>query len=126
MRRLGELGLYVHITELDVRLPTDPPEQLYERQAEVYRDLMTVCLSADRCTAFVMWGFTDRHSWIPSHFPGEGAALIFDHDYRPKRAYDALGEVLMTNAAVQGGENPGELPELPGPESFGAECDCLP
>jgi endo-1,4-beta-xylanase len=96
IRRFNELGLDVHITELDVRMRGEPADRQLERQADIYRDLMKVCLSADRCTAFVMWGFTDRHSWIPASHAGWGSALIFDEAYRPKPAYDALRDALAT------------------------------
>lgn len=122
MERLGALGLQVHITELDVRLPADPWSGLYERQVEIYRDLMDVCLSVDACTAYVMWGFTDRYSWIPAFYPGMGEALIFDADYRPKLAYEALWEVL----APVDSRGPSDPPRALGPADFGAECDCVP
>ncbi|MEM2029204.1 MAG: endo-1,4-beta-xylanase [Candidatus Bathyarchaeia archaeon] len=35
----------------------------------------------------MMWGFTDKYSWIPIYFSGYGAALIFDESYMPKPAY---------------------------------------
>lgn len=94
MQRLNELGLEVHITELDVRIAGTPTADKLARQAEVYRAAMATCLAAPRCTALVMWGFTDRHSWIPALFGGQGAALPFDDLYRPKPAYSALAEAL--------------------------------
>lgn len=94
LHRLGELGLDVHITELDVRLPSAASVSDLTRQAALYRDLLAVCLSADNCTAFVLWGVTDRYSWIPGFFPGYDHALIFDRDYRAKPAYFALREAL--------------------------------
>ena len=63
-------------------------------QAQVYREMLSACLSAKNCTAFVMWGFTDRYSWI-SQFTGHpDAPLIFDQSYRPKPAYNALVDAL--------------------------------
>jgi endo-1,4-beta-xylanase len=115
IERLGALGLQVHITEMDLRLPTDPSPRLYERQAEVYRELSTVCLEAENCTAFVMWGFTDRYSWIPQFFPGMGEGLIFDDRYRRKPAYEALREALA----------PGETGRAD-PAQYGADCNCAP
>ncbi|MBN1641636.1 MAG: endo-1,4-beta-xylanase [Anaerolineae bacterium] len=94
VRRLGELGLQVHITELDVRIPIPPTETRLKAQAGVYRMLMETCLAADNCTAFITWGFTDRYSWIPRHNPGSGAALLLDEAYQPKPAYDALRDAL--------------------------------
>jgi len=96
IQRFAELGLDVQITELDVRIHGEPDEQQLARQADIYRELMDVCVSAKGCTAFVTWGFTDRYSWIPASHPGWGSALIFDEDYRPKPAYDALRAALTT------------------------------
>ncbi len=88
--RLAALGVEVHITEMDVRLPLPVTAEALESQARLYRDILDVCLRADACTALVFWGFTDRHSWIARPFPGHGAALIFDENYVPKPAYYAL------------------------------------
>ena len=45
--------------------------------------------------AVVMWGFTDRYSWVPATSNGEfDHALIFDQDCRPKPAYEAIRSVL--------------------------------
>jgi len=90
MERLGGLGLDVHVTELDVRLPVPVEPAALERQARVYGDILDVCLAAPRCTALVLWGFTDCHSWVPAFFRGWDEALIFDREYRPKPAYQAL------------------------------------
>jgi endo-1,4-beta-xylanase len=38
------------------------------------------------------WGIADNHSWVPSVFPGFGAALPFDAEYRPKPAVAAMIE----------------------------------
>ncbi len=113
MQRLGELGLQVHITELDIRLPVNASASLFETQARMYREYLEVCLAAKNCTAFVLWGFTDRYSWIPNSQPGFDHALIFDKMYRPKPAYFALREALT-------------IPKSLGPEDFGATCDCEP
>jgi endo-1,4-beta-xylanase len=94
MQRLGDLGLQVHVTELDVRVPAGAQAPLLERQATVYADLLGVCLQVEACTAFTLWGFTDAHSWIPDFFPGEGDALIFDAGYVPKPSYYTLQQVL--------------------------------
>jgi endo-1,4-beta-xylanase len=97
--RLTALGLQVHITELDVSLPVDsggqPRGNDLSRQAEVYRGIVRVCLQNPNCTAIQTWGFTDKYSWIGSHSHGtQGAALLFDRAYQPKRAYDAMLEEI--------------------------------
>ncbi len=95
IRRFNDLGFAVHITELDVSLPATATADHLQQQAVVYRDVIEAALSARDCPAVVLWGFTDRYSWIPSTSQGEcGHALIFDRDYRPKPAYEAMAAAL--------------------------------
>jgi endo-1,4-beta-xylanase len=90
MARLANLGLKVHITEMDVRIPVPATEQGLLDQAVVYRNVLDACLEQDACTALVTWGLTDRHSWVPGFFEGYGAALLFDAEYEPKLAYEVM------------------------------------
>jgi endo-1,4-beta-xylanase len=83
------------VSEMDVRIPLPVTEEKLNAQACVYRAMLDACLSAPNCKSFVLWGFTDKYSWIPEHFPGYGAALVFDESFRPKPAYYALVDVLM-------------------------------
>ncbi len=96
MKRLTALGLEVQITEMDVAIQGDPRpmEEKFAAQAQIYRDMLSVCLSVRNCTAFVMWGFTDRYSWIPLATGHPDAPLIFDGEYRAKPAYYGLVDVL--------------------------------
>src|SRR6185369_3521923 len=79
IHRLTALGLQVHITEMDVRLPEDATGNAstagLQAQAQAYQRILTICLQNPGCTAFQTWGFTDKHSWIPRYFLGFGAAL---------------------------------------------------
>ncbi len=93
--RLAKLGLDVSITELDFRIALPVTPKKLHAQAESYRSIMRFCLSRPNITALVMWGFTDKSSWIPYFVKGAGAALIFDEHYKPKPAYEALSEELM-------------------------------
>ena len=100
--RFTALGVQVHITELDVALPIDAAgnarvEDL-QLQADIYRRIAQACLSHPGCTAIQTWGFTDKYSWIGSHSKHtQGAALLFDQNYRPKPAYDSLRDVVESN-----------------------------
>ncbi|WP_238626264.1 endo-1,4-beta-xylanase [Aggregatilinea lenta] len=86
--RLSALGLQVQITEMDVVTSGDPADA--ERQAEIYAEMLQVCLEAPACTAFETWGFTDRYTWQGT----QTAPLLFDAQYQPKLAYFALRDVL--------------------------------
>lgn len=94
-RRLAELGLEVSITELDIRIPIPPTDLMLKNQAKMYKKVTETCLALPNCKAIVTWGFTDKHSWVPGFFSGEGAALPFDETYTPKLAYDAIRAALL-------------------------------
>jgi endo-1,4-beta-xylanase len=95
MQRLADLGLQVHITEMDVRTKDSSlsdTEKLV-KQAEVYRQALSVCLAASNCNVFITWGTTDRYSWIREVY-GPDNPLLFDDNGQPKPAYFAIMDVL--------------------------------
>lgn len=93
LQRFADLGLDVHITELDIRL-SDSSTTSLNAQAKLYGELMTMCVQQPRCKVFQTWGFTDKYSWIPSAFPGMGWALPWDDTYQKKPAYTAISNAL--------------------------------
>jgi hypothetical protein len=100
-----DLGVQVHITEMDVAVPVNADgnaraEDL-QQQADIYRQIANACVSRSHrgCTAIQTWGFTDKYSWIGSHSKHtQGAALPFDRNYRAKPAYLALRNALAARA----------------------------
>lgn len=97
MHRLEELGLRVHITEMDIRLQHSPNTTAakFVEQGEMYAQFLRACLQATNCEAFVVWGLSDKHSWIPLVTGQPDAPLLFDEQLQPKPAYFALLNVLM-------------------------------
>ncbi|HLU08443.1 MAG TPA: endo-1,4-beta-xylanase [Oceanobacillus sp.] len=99
IQRLGELGLQVQITEMDVRFNGEPNDNILHQQATDYERMMEVCLESEYCTAFVVWGVSDRFTWLRGSNLGffenpDVAPLLFDDDYNPKPAYFALLDLL--------------------------------
>jgi len=92
--RFTALGVKVHITELDIRIPLPSSAAQLQTQALNYRDVFNACLQTPGCDAIVLWGFTDRESWIPDSFSGWGEALPFDATYNPKPAYWSIYNLL--------------------------------
>ena len=96
-RRLVALGVKVEITEMDVKLQGDsrPLADKLQIEGSYYHDMLQACLSVKGCDAFVMWGFTDRYTWI-NHLTGNvDQPLIFDAAYRPKPSYHGLIDALI-------------------------------
>jgi endo-1,4-beta-xylanase len=101
IQRLGELGLQVQITEMDVAFKGQPTESVLRRQAGDYRQMLDVCLNSKHCTAFVVWGVTDKFSWLrdPQWYQNPDVEpLLFDADYKPKPAYFAILDLLARRA----------------------------
>ena len=90
LRRFEALGLETAVTEADVRMIMPPDTAKLQAQAQGYSTLMQGCLLAKRCTSFTVWGYTDKYSWVPGFFEGQGAANLLDENFAPKPAYDAL------------------------------------
>ena len=94
LQRFAALGLDVAITELDVRMQLPADSAKLATQATYYRNVTNACLAVPRCVGITTWGYTDKYSWIPSTFPGEGAALLVDENFQRKPAYTAVHDAL--------------------------------
>lgn len=103
LRRFADLGVSVAITELDVRIALPVTGEKLRRQATLYRQMLRACLAVSTCESFTVWGFGDATSWIPAHFPGFGAACLFDADLVPKPAHVALMEELRASRSPSAG-----------------------
>lgn len=85
-----ELGLEVAVTELDIVTPDGDAQA----QAQMYADVFTACLAVAACGEITLWGFTDAHTWVDGFVGTESNPLLFDEEYRPKPAYQAVRETL--------------------------------
>jgi endo-1,4-beta-xylanase len=94
IQRFADLGVDVAITELDIRMTLPSDSTKLAQQAADYKAVMNACVAVARCAGVTVWGFTDSDSWIPSTFPGQGAATPYDENYAPKPAYYAIAEAL--------------------------------
>ena len=112
VERYEALGLKVVFSEVDVPIwtadvdSTPAGQQRLARrlqlQAEVYRSLMHIALTHSNVVAFVFQEWADQYSWVDytwsgiTYCQGYGDLGIFDVDYQPKPAYDALLDELKT------------------------------
>jgi endo-1,4-beta-xylanase len=95
IKRFAELGLYIHITELDVRIKSPVTEKKLKNQAEIYAQLIKIALSFDKVNNITMWGISDAYSWVPGVFTGYGSALLFDDNFNPKPAFYGVEDALV-------------------------------
>jgi endo-1,4-beta-xylanase len=94
VQRFEALGLETSFTEVDVRMVMPTDNTKLQAQANGYGILLRACLLAKRCVSFTVWGFTDKYSWVPGVFEGEGAANLLDENFAQKPAYQAVSQTL--------------------------------
>ncbi|KAF8511529.1 endo-1,4-B-xylanase A [Gautieria morchelliformis] len=93
------LGVEVAITELDISEsilvisgPTTLPatDALLAQQQKDYQTVVSACIAVPNCIGVTLWDYTDKYSWIPSTFSGQGAACPWDENLLIKPAYDGI------------------------------------
>jgi endo-1,4-beta-xylanase len=91
IRRLADLGLTVHISEMDVRVNgvSGSQQARLDAQRVAYQEIVRLCVAEPRCEAVTFWGFTDAHTWINGDSP-----LLFDAQYVAKPAYTGVLDAL--------------------------------
>ncbi|GLW32087.1 endo-1,4-beta-xylanase [Actinoplanes regularis] len=95
VRRFDKLGVKTAFTEVDVRMVLPPDAAKVQAQAEGFGLLLRACLLVEHCVSYTVWGFTDKYSWVPGFFDGQGSATPLDENLQPKPAYDTLRETFQ-------------------------------
>ncbi|KAF2463541.1 glycoside hydrolase [Lindgomyces ingoldianus] len=84
MNAFVSLGVEVAITELDIRTTTPSTASAIAQQAKDYAATIGACKAVSKCVGVTIWDYTDKYSWIPSVFSGQGAALPWDENIQKK------------------------------------------
>lgn len=101
---LRAYGVPVHLTELDVNLKDvrGEPAQRFEKQAQVYVDVIEAALDSGVCESICVWEFGDRYSWLEQAWNQYGSLdadpTWLDDDLQPKPAYEAVRRALTARA----------------------------
>ncbi|KAN0092983.1 glycoside hydrolase family 10 protein [Tylopilus felleus] len=99
MERITALGLEVAVTELDDRIELPATDADLEQQKADYMAVVETCMAVSGCVGVTVWDYTDKHSWIPSAFPGYGEACPWNVDLVRKPAYDGIAMGFMNHTA---------------------------
>lgn len=90
IRRYADLGIKICFSEVDVRMPLARADQYAQTQVDIWRSLMKLAVDEPNVESFIVWGISDKNSWIPAWKPGYGDALLFDKNFKPKPVYFEL------------------------------------
>ena len=81
------LGIEVAITELDIRMTLPETDALLAQQKTDYENVIAACNAVAGCIGVTIWDYTDKYSWVPSTFSGQGAALPWDAVSTPQSLF---------------------------------------
>jgi len=96
MKRFGELGIEVYVTELDVNMNDVKAEgnNKDDIQGNIYYEMMRACIESKVCHSFSLLGITDRETWYSYLGLPDSRPLPFDKNYQPKPAFYSLRAAL--------------------------------
>lgn len=97
VERYALIGVEVQFTETDVRcnqfdwietckFTGDWSQDALDRQAEIYGEILKICLNAPNCMNYESWGFTDKYTFLDD----TQKAFPLDSSYNGKKAYDTM------------------------------------
>jgi len=90
MNKFTALGLEVAFTEIDIRMTLPSTAALLAQQKTDYQTMVQACMMVTKCVGMTVWDYTDKYSWVPGTFSGQGAACPWDANLVKKPAYDGI------------------------------------
>lgn len=91
-------GVKVHITEMDVYQGPDDTPEAFNKQKEVFYNVVHTCLKDSNCIGFMTWGIADRYTWLRTsdwkNLPN-AKPVLFDDSYAKKPAYYGVLQALQ-------------------------------
>nr|AHA59264.1 xylanase II [Volvariella volvacea] len=94
IQKFASLGVEVALTELDIRMELPVTPEKLKQQRKDYEAVISACSAVPACVGVTIWDLTDKYSWVPGWFEGEGAALPWDENLEKKPAYYGIVDGL--------------------------------
>ncbi|PSR72566.1 hypothetical protein PHLCEN_2v11559 [Hermanssonia centrifuga] len=92
MEAFTALGVEVAITELDIRMTLPSTTALLTQQEKDYQTVIAACAAVQGCVGVTIWDWTDKYSWVPQTFSGQGAACPWDANLVKKPAFTGIAD----------------------------------
>lgn len=110
---VGNMGLLCNITELDLRICNGTGQNELEKQGEEAKLITELFLSKPNCNSLLVWGISDKGSWIPYTFSGCDDGLLWDDWMNKKPAFYAVLDALSNGDPILNSPYSGVI-EIPG------------
>ena len=95
LEQARELGVQVHVTEMDVYQGGADLRDPFAKQKEVFFSVTHTCLQDSNCKALSTWGINDHYTWLAkAKGLTDAQPLLFDENYKKKPAYYGVLEAL--------------------------------
>ncbi|MBP5451148.1 MAG: endo-1,4-beta-xylanase [Treponema sp.] len=96
VKRYADIGIDVSFSEVDVRMPDkkSQDESEIKKQEEIYTALVDIAKTEPNVKTFIVWGLSDKDTWVPGTFPGYGSPCLYDRAMNKKPVYQAIKETL--------------------------------
>lgn len=94
LQELTAAGFHTELTELDQALPLPAKQPQLRLQAQLYQQMVAVCLSVALCTGVTVWGVDDDDRYASERANNLGAATLFAAGGQIKPAFLAVVEAL--------------------------------
>ena len=96
MSRFSQLGVQVHITEMDFAMQCSgrTPSERLDAQARRFHDVTALCRAIAQCRSISVWGVGDVDSWYRWQLHMNDSPLLFDDHYGKKPAYRTVTAAL--------------------------------
>ncbi len=96
MKRFGDLGVDVYVTEFDVNMNDVKANGASKDQIEgnIYYEMVRACIESKVCHSFAFLGITDKETWYNYMGLTDPRPLMFDGRYNPKPAFYSVRAAL--------------------------------
>ena len=95
MADLDEMGIRIHVTEMDAPTSPDDPDRDSTQAARMARVVRT-CLDTPSCEAITVWGVHDGATWLEWFLEPGTEPLLYDNELSPKASYQAVADELRS------------------------------
>ncbi len=95
LKQARDAGVEAHVTEMDVFQGHGSTPDNFNRQRDIFYQIVHTCLQDSNCKGFSVWGLGDSNAWKPKFVDiDDTKPLLFDESYGKKPAYFGVLQAL--------------------------------